>query len=87
MPGEKGGRSLGVRISMMCLHLIPLLESLPQTDTSRTGMYGWSRGGLMTYLALTKTHRIRAAVIGGGMSDAFDTVRGDLRWTPGSLPK
>ena len=28
----------------------------------------------MTYLALTKTDRIRAAVIGGGMSDAFDTV-------------
>jgi dipeptidyl aminopeptidase/acylaminoacyl peptidase len=56
------------------LHLIPLLESLPQADTSRLGMYGWSRGGLMTYLALTKTDRIRAAIIGGGMSDAFDTV-------------
>jgi dipeptidyl aminopeptidase/acylaminoacyl peptidase len=28
----------------------------------------------MTYLALTRTDRIRAAVIGGGMSDAFDTV-------------
>ena len=28
----------------------------------------------MTYLALTRTDRIRAAVIGGGMSDAFDPV-------------
>jgi dipeptidyl aminopeptidase/acylaminoacyl peptidase len=38
------------------------------------GMYGWSCGGLMTYLALPKTPRIRAAVIGAGMADAFDTV-------------
>jgi len=56
------------------LNLIPLLASLPQADTSCIGMYGRSRGGLMTYLALTKTDRIRAAVIGGGMPDAFDTV-------------
>lgn len=29
----------------------------------------------MTYLALTRTDRIRAAVVGAGMSDAFDAVR------------
>jgi dipeptidyl aminopeptidase/acylaminoacyl peptidase len=38
----------------------------------RIGMYGWSRGGMMTYLALTRTNRIAAAVIGGGSSDLFD---------------
>jgi dipeptidyl aminopeptidase/acylaminoacyl peptidase len=31
------------------LTLITLLESYPQADASRIGMYGWSRGGLMTY--------------------------------------
>lgn len=73
--GGEGREEFGGADLQDVLHLIPLLESLPQADTSRLGMYGWSRGGLMTYLALTKTDRIRAAVIGGGMSDAFDTVK------------
>jgi dipeptidyl aminopeptidase/acylaminoacyl peptidase len=72
--GGEGREEFGGADLHDVLHLIPLLESLPQADTSRIGMYGWSRGGLMTYLALTKTDRLRAAVIGGGMSDAFDTV-------------
>ena len=57
------------------LNLIPLLESLPQADVSRIGMYGWSRGGMMTYLSLAKTDRISAAVVGAGMADAFDTIK------------
>lgn len=56
------------------LNLIPLLEQHPRVDDSRIGMYGWSRGGMMTYLAMTRTDRIRAAVVGAGMSDAFDAV-------------
>lgn len=56
------------------LALIPLLESLARADASRIGMYGWSRGGLMTYQALTRTDRIRAAIVGAGVSDSFDTV-------------
>ena len=72
--GGEGREEFGGADINDVLHLIPLLESLPQADASRIGMYGWSRGGLMAYLALTKTPRIRAAVIGAGMSDAFDTV-------------
>lgn len=56
------------------LNLIPLLDQHPRVDASRIGMYGWSRGGMMTYLALARTDRIRAAVVGAGMADAFDTV-------------
>jgi dipeptidyl aminopeptidase/acylaminoacyl peptidase len=56
------------------LNLIPLLEGHPRVDASRLGMYGWSRGGMMTYLALARTDRIRAAVVGSGMADAFDMV-------------
>lgn len=56
------------------LNLIPLLESLPQADASRIGMYGWSRGGMMTYLALTKTYRLAAAIVGAGVADSFDTI-------------
>ncbi len=51
------------------LNLIPLLANLPQADTSRIGMFGWSRGGMMTYLALTKTNKIKAAVVGSGAAD------------------
>jgi dipeptidyl aminopeptidase/acylaminoacyl peptidase len=56
------------------LNLIPLLESLPRADATRIGMFGWSRGGMMTYKALTRTDRISAAIVGGGVSDLFDTI-------------
>lgn len=57
------------------LALIPLLEKEPRADATRIGMYGWSRGGLMTYIALAKTDRLRAAIIGAGVSDSFDTLQ------------
>ena len=51
------------------LNLIPLLANLPQADTARMGMYGWSRGGMMTYLSLMHTCRMKAAVVGGAVAD------------------
>lgn len=56
------------------LHLVPLLEDLPEADASRLGMVGWSRGGLMTYLALGRTDRVRAAVVGGAVVDSFQLL-------------
>lgn len=72
--GGEGREEFGGADVADVLHLIPLLESLPRADATRIGMYGWSRGGLMTYLALARTERIRAAIVGGGMSDASDMV-------------
>ncbi|HYE60548.1 MAG TPA: prolyl oligopeptidase family serine peptidase [Phycisphaerales bacterium] len=46
-----------------------VLDALPFADTSRIGMWGHSRGGMMTYLALTRTKRVRAAIVGAGLSD------------------
>jgi dipeptidyl aminopeptidase/acylaminoacyl peptidase len=57
------------------LNLFPILDSLPEADGSRIGMWGASRGGMMTYLAVAKTDRIKAAVVVAGMSDSFDTVK------------
>ncbi len=51
------------------LNLIPLMNGIDRADTSRIGMWGISRGGLMIYLALTKTTRIRAAVVLSGLAD------------------
>lgn len=72
--GGEGREEFGGADVNDVLNLIPLLEGLPRVDPSRIGMYGWSRGGMMTYLALARTDRIRAAVVGGGASDAFNGV-------------
>ena len=57
------------------LNLIPVLSQIEKADTSRIGMNGWSRGGMMTYIALTKTDRIKAVVVGGAVSDNFETIQ------------
>lgn len=46
-----------------------VLNELPYTDIKRIGMEGSSRGGLMTYLALTHVRWIKAAVIISGPTD------------------
>ena len=70
--GGEGVEEFGGKDVHDVLNLFPLLESLPNADVSRVGMIGWSRGGLMTCLAMTKTDRIKAAIVGAG---AFDAVR------------
>ncbi len=51
------------------LNLIEVVKELPKANSDKIGMYGWSRGGMMTYLALTKSNQIKAAVIGAGRTD------------------
>lgn len=51
------------------LALLSLVDSLPEADGDRVGIYGWSRGGMMTYLALRHSDRFRAAIVGAGMAD------------------
>jgi dipeptidyl aminopeptidase/acylaminoacyl peptidase len=72
--GGEGREEFGGSDINDVLNLLPLIGALPQVDARRVGMYGWSRGGMMTYMALTKTDRIAAAVVESGMSDAFDTI-------------
>ena len=69
--GGEGKEEFGGKEVNDILNLVPLLSNIRGADTSRMGMYGWSRGGMMTYLALTKTQRIKAAVTGSGMADAI----------------
>lgn len=57
------------------LNLIPVLQSLPVADTSRMGITGTSRGGMMTYEALTRTDKFRAGIILSGMSDLEESLR------------
>jgi dipeptidyl aminopeptidase/acylaminoacyl peptidase len=72
--GGEGKEEFGGKDVNDVVNLIPLLSKIDKADTSRIGMYGWSRGGMMTYSALTKTNRIKAAIIGSGMANSFNTV-------------
>lgn len=61
------------------LNLIPLADEIENADSTRWGIEGWSRGGMMTYLTLMQnpnfsakggyTSGVKCAVIVGGISD------------------
>lgn len=51
------------------LNLFSVAGEIPFCDSSKIGMEGWSRGGMMTYIVLTKTDRIKCAVIISGLAD------------------
>ena len=55
--------------------LTEVLKEIEGADTSKIGMYGWSRGGMMTFLALTKSDKIKAVVVGGAVSDNFNIIK------------
>jgi dipeptidyl aminopeptidase/acylaminoacyl peptidase len=57
------------------MSLFPLLHKEPKVDGKRIGMYGSSRGGLMTYEVLARTRELKAAVVESGLSDSFQTVK------------
>ncbi|CAN5659592.1 prolyl oligopeptidase family serine peptidase [soil metagenome] len=61
---EFGGKDLND-----VLNLIPLAEEIEFCDTGKIGMEGWSRGGMMAYLAATKTDRINCCTIISGLAD------------------
>lgn len=67
---EFGGKDLND-----VLNLINVANELENADTSRIGMFGWSRGGMMTYLSLKKSTRIKTAVIGNGPSNLFLSIK------------
>jgi len=73
--GSEGRDEFGGADVNDVLHLIPLLESIPQCDSARIGMYGRSRGGMMTYISLTRTDRIRGAVVDDGLADVFENAQ------------
>lgn len=66
------------------INLIYALESIPQADTSRMGMWGHSMGGGITAKVLTIVDdRIKAAVLYSSVSADFADVIG--RWGPGCV--
>lgn len=72
--GGEGMEEFGGREVNDILNLIPVLEQNPKADASLIGMYGWSRGGMMSYLTLTRSNRIKALVVGGAVSDLYESI-------------
>ncbi|PWI31620.1 peptidase [Flavobacteriaceae bacterium LYZ1037] len=73
--GSEGQEEFGGKDVNDVTILPEVLEEIEEADTQRIGMYGWSRGGMMTYIALTKMNNIKAAVVGGAVSDSFSTIK------------
>jgi len=61
---EFGGKDLND-----VLKLIELAKFFPHTDSNKIGMYGFSRGGMMTYMAAKQSHAISAIAVAGGVVD------------------
>lgn len=51
------------------LKLVELANAFPQVDSKRIGMYGFSRGGMMTYMAARQSSKISAIAVAGGVVD------------------
>jgi dipeptidyl aminopeptidase/acylaminoacyl peptidase len=67
--GSEGQEQLGGDDVNDILNLIPLAEEIPQADTNIWGIEGWSRGGMMTYITLSKVPGFKCAILSGAISD------------------
>lgn len=59
-------------------NLVKTAASLPNVDTSQMGLFGWSRGGMMSYLALKQNPVFKTIVVGNGVSD----LKAELAFRP-----
>jgi tetratricopeptide (TPR) repeat protein len=71
--GGEGREQYGGKDINDVLNLIAMAESLPFIDSNKIVMYGVSRGGLMTYLAISKSSKIKAACVNSGVADLIQT--------------
>jgi dipeptidyl aminopeptidase/acylaminoacyl peptidase len=73
--GGEGIEEFGGKDVNDVLNLIPAMAQLPYADTSKIGIEGGSRGGMMTYLALKKSCKFKAAVVVAGAANAFTDIK------------
>jgi dipeptidyl aminopeptidase/acylaminoacyl peptidase len=66
---EFGGREIND-----VLTLTETVKEIEKADSNLIGMFGWSRGGMMTYLALQKSNKIKTAIVGNGPTDLFGII-------------
>jgi len=67
--GGEGTEDLGGEDVNDILNLIPLADEIPCANKNLWGIEGWSRGGMMTFMALTRNPVFKCAVFAGAISD------------------
>ena len=67
--GSQGADEFGGADVNDVVNAVRVFDQLDFADGERIGMWGHSRGGMMTYLALKETDRIDAAIVGAGPSE------------------
>ncbi|MBI1763493.1 MAG: prolyl oligopeptidase family serine peptidase [Acidobacteria bacterium] len=67
--GGEGKEEMGGADIRDVQHLIPLAQSLGYVDMRNIFLFGWSRGGMMSLLALKNNLPVNAAAIGGAWTD------------------
>ena len=72
--GGEGRDEMGGADMDDLLNILPLAESLGFADTHNLFMYGESRGGMMTYMAIRRGFPINAASVIGTFSDLQQLV-------------
>ncbi|GMN06429.1 prolyl oligopeptidase family serine peptidase [Croceitalea sp. MTPC5] len=69
--GSEGQDEIGGKDLNDVLSLVNTLNEIDNADTSRIGIEGASRGGMMTYRALKASCEFKAAVVLAGAANAF----------------
>ena len=78
--GSEGKDEFGGSDIEDVLNLYKILNMYPRADIKKVGMYGASRGGLMTYLSLSKVKWLRAAVASCAPSNEVEASRFRKGW-------
>lgn len=71
---EFGGRDIND-----VLALLGIIDTTTGVDAQRIGLYGWSRGGMMSFLAAKHSDRFSAIVVGGAPTDLWAELQTGLR--------
>ncbi len=73
--GSEGEEEFGGADVHDVVNGLRVFDQLQFADHERIGMWGHSRGGMMTYLALMQTDRIVAAIASGALSDLRQVIQ------------
>lgn len=83
-PGVDGGEGLDNMGSEddidSILDLYKILKKYKRADSKNVGMYGHSRGAMMTYMCLTKVNWLKAAVAISGPTDEINSPKFRKGW-------
>ena len=72
--GSEGHEEWGGADVNDVLNLVALGKAQPWWDGKNIFMLGWSRGGMMSYLALKAGLEVNAVAVGAGLADLYDNI-------------